>query len=173
MTGGRSGDPRQIAALLANPDMRRAYAQIVLGHEVVAVAAHLNPSRRKRVFAALIGAGLVIDSGDGNLRDNEDVFRSMLAAFPVPVVATGIDRFVRNGRIDRYPSNLDERRALLEWVANKTIANGEVIDEKEINERLKPFSEDFAVLRRYLVDFEIVERTSSGTSYALVAEDTA
>jgi hypothetical protein len=44
-----------------------------------------------------------------------------------------------------------------------------VLSEKELNERLEPFSSDVAVLRRHLVDHGLVERTRSGSEYALTA----
>jgi len=38
----------------------------------------------------------------------------------------------------------------------------------EVNLRLLRYSDDVAVLRRYLVDFELLERTADGTSYRRV-----
>lgn len=81
-----------------------------------------------------------------------------------------LSRFLtKDGEIRQYPKNLDKRRQLLEWVASQALEPGEVLSEVALNNRLRPFSADFAVLRRYLVDFGLVERTLSGTEYALVA----
>lgn len=156
-------DPRRVVALLANDDMRRAFAEVVLAVEP---AADLSPSRRRRVLNALEQAGL-IERDDGGFRAGGGVFRELLASFPAIPVATGVERFLRDGAIDTYPANQAERRELLEWVVGRAIRPGEVLDEREIGERLRPFHEDVAVLRRYLVDAGLLERTRSGTAYAL------
>lgn len=76
------------------------------------------------------------------------------------------------GRIDRYPAAHGERRDLLRWVAERTIGADEVLAEDEVNERLLPYAPDgdVAVLRRHLVDHELLERTPSGSQYARVAD---
>ena len=47
------------------------------------------------------------------------------------------------------------------------LKSGEVVSEREMNERLSVHSEDVAALRRYLVDAGLVERTATGSEYAL------
>jgi hypothetical protein len=111
----------------------------------------------------LARAGLL--GGDG--RVSGGVFRDLLAA-AAPPRREGIDRFLVDGRIVQYPSNPAERQALLQRVAASVLEPGEVVDEAGINERLAAFHDDVAVLRRYLVDAHLVERTRSGTEYALV-----
>lgn len=95
-----------------------------------------------------------------------DVFRAILDSAPVPK-REGIDRFVDGKRIRQYPANLEERGQLLAWVARNVFRVNEVITEREVNRRLLSYSEDVAVLRRYLVDYELVERYSDGTGYTL------
>ncbi|HEV7950201.1 MAG TPA: DUF2087 domain-containing protein [Glaciihabitans sp.] len=164
-------DPRRIAAILANSDMRVAYAEVIMRG---ADATALNPTTRKqaRVRAALLDSGL-IEEVDGVLGATDTVFRNILAQQPAKEVATGVDRFMRDGKIDRYPASSAERRELLEWIVQQAIAEGEVLSEQEINDRLAAFTEDFAVLRRYLVDFELLERTASGSSYARASQQPA
>lgn len=41
--------------------------------------------------------------------------------------------------------------------------------EKEVNEILKPMFEDFVMMRRYLVDYNFLDRTTDGKAYWLVA----
>jgi hypothetical protein len=164
----KPADSRRIAAALANPDMRRAYAEIVLGRPLDEVAIGLNPTRRKRVLRAILESGLA-EMDSKRIIATGAIFKELLAQRPAPAVAQGVDRFLRpNGMIDRYPANPNDRRDLLFWIAERTLSFEEVLTEPEINERLGKFSEDFAVLRRYLVDFEILERSSSGSSYARV-----
>lgn len=157
-------DVRQLAALLANPDMRATYAAVVLG---VLEGDHATATpRRQRMLSALLKAGLVEPTPAGGVVATSAPFRTLLDQYPKRERPTGIDRFVRDGRIDRYPSNPDERRELLEWVAHRCVAGDEVVTERELNGRLEQYSDDFAVLRRYLVDFGLLWRTRSGSSYS-------
>ncbi|OFI37767.1 hypothetical protein BIU82_07840 [Arthrobacter sp. SW1] len=82
--------------------------------------------------------------------------------------SSGVERFLRkDGRIDRYPRKQDARRLLLEWVAGKVLKHGERLDERSFNERLSEYSDDYVMLRRYLVDAQLVERTPDGSAYFL------
>ena len=86
--------------------------------------------------------------------------------------AQDITRFLdREGRIDRYPQQASERRRLLEWVAERALPSERPLSETEVNELVAPFAPDgdVAVLRRYLVDHGLVERTRSGSEYARTA----
>ena len=49
------------------------------------------------------------------------------------------------------------------------LRQGEVVTERVITERLAAYADDSASLRRYLVDAGLVERTSTGSEYALAA----
>lgn len=85
--------------------------------------------------------------------------------------ADDITRFLDgDGRIDRYPLRDADRRALLAWVVVRAVPEGVVLDEPGVNALLAPYAPagDIAVLRRYLVDYELIERTRSGSQYARV-----
>lgn len=162
---GSAPEWRPILAAFANDDTRSAYARIVLGETVDGALSGLSPSRRRHVLGMLTGAGLV----DADAQVDTTVFARVLAAHARPKVE-GVDRFLRSdGRIDRYPSNHRERGALLRHVAERALRQGEVLDEKELGERLSAFTDDVAVLRRYLVDHDLLERTRSGSEYARVS----
>jgi hypothetical protein len=81
-----------------------------------------------------------------------------------------VRRFLVRGEdtIDRYPRRLSDRRLLLEWIVENTFDPDDDLSESEVNLRLLRYSDDVAVLRRYLVDFELLERTADGTSYRRV-----
>lgn len=158
---------RRIVGILANDEARAVYARIVLGEPVTEAATGLRERRLGRVLANLVDSGLVAEEG-GVLVASGEMFRSMLAAEPVHR-ATGVERFVRDGRIEQYPASPTERRELLEWVAGQAFAAGDELSEAAVNERLERFTDDVAVLRRYLVDHELLERTPSGSTYAPVA----
>lgn len=84
---------------------------------------------------------------------------------------TGPERFLdRHGRIVQYPVRDPDMHELLVAILPRILSPGEVLTEAEINERIRPLTDDVALLRRSFVDHELVERTMSGTEYALVAD---
>ncbi len=88
--------------------------------------------------------------------------------------ADGPERFLdADGRIDRYPIRAAERTELLKWIADRALPVGAVWTEREIGDLLAPFAPggDVAVLRRHLVDHDLLERTRSGSEYARVSAD--
>lgn len=83
---------------------------------------------------------------------------------------SGPERFLYpDGSIDRYPLNTEQRRELLAMIVERAVSVDAVLTERELGEALAPFSRDVATLRRYLVDFELLERSRDGSSYARVA----
>ena len=170
MTGGmRLSGPhwRRVVAALANNDARTAYAQIVLGARLPDVVADLSDRRRDRAIAALLESGLVERTAAANeLAASEAIFRDLLAQQPRRQARTGLTRFMRLGRIERYPASMAERRELLAWIAGEAVEPGEQLTEKQVNERLLSYTDDVVLLRRYLIDFGLLERTPSGSSYS-------
>jgi hypothetical protein len=153
-------------AALANKDARTAYAQIVLGARLPHVLAELNDQRRNRAIAALLESGLVERNAANELEASEAIFRDLLTQQPRRQPQTGVARFMRLGRIERYPANMAQRRELLAWIAREAIEPGEHLTEKQVNERLLSYTDDVVMLRRYMIDFGLLERTPSGSSYS-------
>lgn len=169
MTAGtRQGGPhwRRVVAALANHDTRTAYAQIVLGTKLPDLVADLNNQRRNRAIAALLESGLVERNAANELEASEAIFRVLLTQQPRRQAQTGVARFMRLGRIERYPANMAERRELLAWIVSEAIKPGEHLAEKQVNERLLTYTDDVVMLRRYIIDFGLLERTPSGSSYS-------
>jgi len=158
---------RRVLAMLGNADARTAYAQIVLGAAPNDVLPDVKEQRRQRAIAGLLESGLVQRQASGGLVAGEAIFRDLLAQQPRRQPRTGLDRFMRLGRIETYPANLAERRALLARIATETIAPGEKLTERQVNERLLSYTDDVVLLRRYMVDFGVLQRTPSGSSYSL------
>ena len=158
---------RRVLATLGNAEARTAYAQIVLGAAPKDVLPHAKEQRRERAIAGLLDAGLVERQASGDLVAAEAVFRDLLAQQPRRQPKTGLDRFMRLGRIERYPANVAERRALLARIATEIIEPGEELTERQVNERLLSYTDDVVLLRRYLVDFGLLQRTPTGSSYFL------
>ncbi|MEW2012895.1 MULTISPECIES: DUF2087 domain-containing protein [Microbacterium] len=158
---------RPLVAALANDRVREVFARLTLGADADEALEGLPPSRRRHVVETMRRAGLITD----DLRADSGAFARVLASAPAPPRPTGISRYLsREGRLTGYPSNTDERRELLTLLAARILAPGEVLDERGINERLEAVTDDVAALRRHLVDHDLVERTRSGTEYALVVD---
>lgn len=150
---------RGVIALLANPDTRRALARVVSQTEPAA-----TEKEYRRGLARLIEAGLV--TADGGVDEAE--LRVLLQESARPR-ATGIERFLTpSGRLLGLPSRPSERLELLALIAGRVLRPGEVVPEKELNARLATFDDDVATLRRLMVEAEVLERTPTGTEYALV-----
>lgn len=160
-------DWRAVMAALANQTTLRVFAQIVLGATPDEATDSLSPSRRAHVLGSLQKAGLL----DGNLGLAHNRFADVLAtATPTPR-PTGVDRYLdRDGRVMSYPSRAADLAELLGLLADRAFVRGEVLDEREVNDRLAVYTEDVALLRRHLVDHGILERTRSGSAYALAAD---
>jgi len=168
-TAPEPADWRRAVAALANPYAREVFAQIVLGHETEQLGEGFGTARLRKVLETLSGAGIVQER-EGRFEVRPEGFTALLASAPREE-RTGPERYLDGqGRIDRYPTRGDELLALLRMIAQRVLSEGEVLTEKELNGRLRAFTEDVPLLRRHLVDAELVERTRSGSEYALVVD---
>jgi hypothetical protein len=149
---------RRIVAVLADPIRRRVYASVVLG-----IAPEVPAKKHEKALETLVAAGLLRHDGEAYVAV-DDAFTSLLAASPV-VTRTGVERFVRDGRIERYPVKAGDRAEMLTWARDRVLAEGDEVDEKDFGERLSALTDDVATLRRYLVDAGLVERDASGSRY--------
>jgi hypothetical protein len=154
-------DWRRIVATLADPVRRQVYAGIVLG-----VPIGLAQKKRDNAIAALEAAGLIVATTD-DYAVIDSAFTDLLAASPA-VTRTGIDRFVRDGRIEQYPVRADDRLALLGWARDRAFPDGGELTEQALNQRLAELTADVASLRRYLVDAGLVSRDADGRRYRMV-----
>lgn len=153
---------RTMLAALANADARRVYAEVVL---TLPDAAGLSAKKRDRAVTTLRNAGLIRIDDDGSLNLVADAASDVLER-TAPPKREGVHRFVRDGGIEQYPVRPADRRELLSWVVEQSIQLDESLSEAEVNDRLKPFHRDVALLRRYLIDDGLLLRTPSGSSYS-------
>jgi Uncharacterized protein conserved in bacteria len=88
----------------------------------------------------------------------------------MPVPDEFARRFLVRGEdtIDRYPRRREDRLLLLQWIADRAFTDDDDLTESQVNERLYRYTDDVAVLRRYLVDAELLERFPDGTGYRRV-----
>lgn len=158
-----SGGWRPVVAALANPHARQVFAQVVLGHAREQLGQGLGTARTRGVIDTLTKAGLVAEV-DGRLEVRPEAFTTLLATPRAP--RTGPERFLDpRGVITQWPTRADDLRELLAMVAQRVLAPGEVLTEKELNGRLRVLTIDVALLRRHLVDHGLVDRTPTGSAY--------
>ena len=151
-------DWRQIVATLADPVRRQVYASIVLN-----IPIDLPPKKRDKALAALTASGLVAADGDQYVVV-DGAFAALLAASPA-LSRTGVDRFVRDGRITQYPVRADDRLELFTWARDQALPDSTELSERDLGERLSELTSDVAALRRHLVDAGLVIRDVDGRRY--------
>ncbi len=78
--------------------------------------------------------------------------------------------YVVNGRLPNLPSKPAKWMIILRWLATK-FQPGTQYTEKQVNTILGEANEDYATLRRYLVDFGFLRRERAGSTYWLTPDD--
>jgi hypothetical protein len=158
-----------LTGLLGDEERLRVVAAITLGAQTVddiADASGLEAGDVRRVLQRLVAAGLV-DRQDG-FRVDVAAFRSAGRERPPRVrelpgatreQARVLRNFVEDGRLRSVPVRASQRRVVLEYVAGRF---EERVDytEREVNELLARYHDDYASLRRYLVDEGFLTRAA-------------
>lgn len=79
------------------------------------------------------------------------------------MIPDSIARFFKDGRLQTMPKKQEPRQQILNYISSQLEA-GEY-SEKEINQWLDNFHKDYAMLRRFLVDYGYLTRTKDGAVY--------
>lgn len=149
----------------------------------LAQALDVTPPTISHHLQPLVMAGLVKVRREDNFRfyeldseglqriaeSTQNIARALYASEPLPpksderarVVAT----FIKDGRLLSIPAQYKKRRYVMEEIA-RSFEWGRLYDEKEVNAILRTFHEDFASLRREMIDQRIMMR--EGGRYWLV-----
>ena len=158
-----------LSGLLGDEERLRVVAAITLGARTiddVARTGGLQPGDVRRALPRLVAAGVVED--DGGLRVDLTRFRAAARERPprnrelpdaTPEQARVLRNFVTEGRLRSIPVRESQRRVVLEYLAQQ-LELGTEYSEAEVNELLGRFHEDYASLRRYLVDERFVTRAA-------------
>jgi hypothetical protein len=157
-------DAAALAGLLADPDRRAVVAALVLGahtFEDVSAVTGLDGRAGGRALARLVDAGLVERANDGTLALLAEAFAlAARAAAPVDRDDIGdvdadsakvLRAFVRDGRLSSIPTSRTKRLVVLDMLAQE-FEPGERYGERRVNAILERWHDDYASLRRYLVD---------------------
>lgn len=74
------------------------------------------------------------------------------------------ERFFENGILKTIPSKHTAKLQVMEYIAAQ-FASEKVYSEKEVNELIKLIYPDFAIVRRYLIDYKLLSRSKDGKEY--------
>ena len=176
--------PRELVALLAEPDRLRALAAVTLGASTlpeVAERAGLEPRAAARALSRLLAGGLLEGEADKGYRVRTEALRAAARAAadagPPGAAAGGagaegggppgpepgspaagvLRRFLHNGRLLAMPAAHSKRLVVLNHLAG-LFEPGRRYPEPEVNELLTRYHPDYAMLRRYLVDDGFLDR---------------
>ena len=158
-----------LTGLLGDEDRLRVVAAIALGARTiddVAKTGGLAPGEVRRALPRLIAAGVVEDRNGLHVdlapfreaaRDRPPKRRELPGA--TPEQARVLWNFVEDGRLKALPVRASQRRVVLEYLGAR-FDEGTDYAEAEVNDLLGQFHEDYASLRRSLVDEGLLTRTA-------------
>ncbi|MFY1675376.1 DUF2087 domain-containing protein [Plantactinospora sp. WMMB334] len=163
--------PALLVGLLAEPDRLATFAAVVLGAGDPAEVAERTALPVRAVVAALrrLESGGLVETVQGRAVAVPGAFkeavRSQPSAADGPTGELDPDRataavlrsFLRDGRISQLPAARGKRRLLLEHVVT-VFEPGVRYTEREVNALLRAWHDDYAALRRYLVDEVLLTR---------------
>lgn len=155
-------DPRAILALLTKDAVLRVLAALALDEAEEAAIARLSKlpeARVRRALATLHGAGLA-ERTESRWHLRREAFGEALraaSAKPAGGEPDEIRAFFRDGRLREMPAQKAKRVAVLRHVAER-FAPGREYTENEVNTALGAVDNDFASLRRYLIDEGLLTR---------------
>ena len=84
-----------------------------------------------------------------------------------------IQAFLRDGRLVRLPAKFTRRKEVLRYLAMRDFRPGAWYTERQVNDVLRDWCEgaetDYVSVRRYLVDYGILDREDAGDYWLLGA----
>ena len=158
-------EPRDLLALLAEPDRLKALAAVALGATTLAEVADragLEPREAARALNRLVAGGLLEGAPRSGYGVRIDVLRAAARRPPADRPEGGqvgsevVGRFLRDGHV-QIPAARGKRLAVLDHLAG-LFEPGRRYPEREVNETLRAWHPDYAMLRRYLVDEGFLDR---------------
>jgi len=165
--------PEALVGLLAEQSRLEVVAAVVLGAATegdVVVATGRPANAVRKALDRLVRGGLVETSPEGRLRVAVERFqqaaRKAAAQRPQPrpeeLGATAdqaqvLRNYLVDGRLSHVPAPRPKRLVVLDFLAGQ-FEPGRVYPEDQVNYLLGRFHADYAALRRYLVEEELLDR---------------
>lgn len=153
----------QVAAGLKNPAMRELLGQVLTGQDPERGAAG---ARSSKDLARWEQIGLLRRGQTGAWELNEQLLGDTLAAAGAAKAdRSGINRFFDGTKLHTLPAKPADRMQVMAYLRDAVIGGDEQLREDQVNERLRVFHPDTALIRRYLVDHGLLLRAVDGSSY--------
>ncbi|MFC4588487.1 DUF2087 domain-containing protein [Sphaerisporangium corydalis] len=153
---------RRVLGLLYQEDNLRVVSALVLHGDPS--AAGLDQDATRRTLDRLERGGLAERTPDG-WHVRRERFRELLHATAKPAAPVSdedrvVGNFLVEGRLRAIPTRHEKRLAVLNHIA-RVFEPGVRYPEKDVNLALRAFHDDFAALRRYLVEEELLSRENN------------
>ncbi|MBU0279291.1 MULTISPECIES: DUF2087 domain-containing protein [unclassified Gemella] len=78
-----------------------------------------------------------------------------------------INRYLRNGRLTVIPKKENVKIIIFSYLLGELQKENEMFSEKELNKFLKKYYDDYAILRRYMIDYGFLKRDNYGEKYTI------
>jgi biotin operon repressor len=159
-------DDRKILGIFSDEERFRILAAVSLGANTLDKIATMTGYDNTKVMKAIVkleSAGIIEKKESGyvfNMELLKELNRNIAQSMPVKSQKTGIDRFIRDGKLVTYPSRPDDQLLVLQHLAELFEINCNYT-EKAVNEILEVIHPDFASLRRYLFDKGFFDRENT------------
>ncbi|WFA75089.1 DUF2087 domain-containing protein [Streptococcus suis] len=76
-------------------------------------------------------------------------------------------KFFRDGKLLVIPKKLKSKQVLFAYLQEELAKKGSTFTEKEVNTFLAEIYDDYAILRRYMVDYGYLSRDQYGLEYRI------
>jgi hypothetical protein len=169
-TSGQPARPDQLCGQLAEVDRLKVFAAVVLGADTPASAAAAAGLAVRTATAALRRLSQVglVETVEGRLVARPSAFKDAVRVYNASARAPErmdpddqrdavLRAFIVDGRLTRVPAAHGKRRIVLEHIA-AVFEPGVRYTEKTVNTILRAWYADYATLRRYLVDEDLMAR---------------
>jgi hypothetical protein len=165
--------PEVLIGLLAEESRLKVVSAIVLGatsDQQIVDTTNLDPRTVRKALDRLIRGGIVEATPDHRLTVNVGTFQqaaqraatSRPQSRPEELGATAdqanvLRNYLVDGKLGQIPANRSKRLVVLDFLAGQ-FEPGRIYPEEQVNYLLGRFHVDYAALRRYLVEEELLER---------------
>lgn len=149
----------RVLGLLGQEDTLRVLAALVLrSGDPLDKVTGLEPDAVEQALRRLERGGLAVRDGDA-WRARPETFRDLLRTIP-SAPAGPIDAFLVDGRLVSIPAKRAKRLMVLDYIS-QVFEVGVRYPEKEVDVALRAFHDDYAALRRHLVDEGFLDREAN------------
>ncbi|GAA3104253.1 DUF2087 domain-containing protein [Streptosporangium carneum] len=155
---------RQVLGLLYQEDTLRVLSALALGGGPE--ESGLDREAVRRALDRLERGGLAVQDEGGRWQVRRERFRELLHATARPATPAAspqervLQAFLVEGRLRAIPTKRDKQLVVLNYIA-QVFEPGVRYPEKEVDVALRAFHDDYAALRRYLVDDGLLSRENN------------